>query len=177
MKATGQPEPKFWRDPEFNGPRQPVSGVTLDDALAYAQWAGKTLPTEHQWEFVARGRENRSYPWGSLEPDTTLCNFGDYLGMPSIVTMHERGVTPEAVFDLAGNVFEWTLGYFVPYTSIIEGRQSVESEPRRVVRGGSWHSPPGELRNTFRKGLFRESQLATVGFRCALNASEIVDRQ
>jgi serine/threonine protein kinase len=173
VRATNRPEPKFLRDPEFNGPRQPITGVTLEDALAYAQWIGKTLPTEAQWEFAARGRENRKYPWGNLEPDTNRANFGDYLGMPSIVTMHESGATPEGMHDLAGNVYEWTLDAFVPYSTYRDGRPAETTEPRRVVRGGSWHSPPNELRTTYRKGLFPESQLATVGFRCAVAASEV----
>ncbi|MDK1021844.1 MAG: bifunctional serine/threonine-protein kinase/formylglycine-generating enzyme family protein [Candidatus Hydrogenedentes bacterium] len=172
LSDTGHQETKYWRDPEFDGPRQPVAGVTLDDALAYAAWAGKQLPTEMQWEFAARGRQNRKYPWGSLEPDTTRSNFADYLGMPSIVTMHETGATPEGVYDMAGNVHEWTLGAYVPYNPKAGGEVTDSKEPRRVVRGGSWHSQAAELRTTSRKGLFRESQLTTVGFRCVLPSPE-----
>jgi len=173
IKATGHAEPKFWRDPEFNGPRQPVTGVTFDDASAYAEWCGKQIPNERQWEFAARGKENRKYPWGSLEPATAVCNYGDYLGMPSIVTMHDTGATPDGIFDLAGNVFEWTTGAFVPYDPTNGGDTDVPTEPRRVVRGGSWHSQPPELRCCARKGLFREAQLATVGFRCVLPANKV----
>jgi serine/threonine-protein kinase len=173
IKATGRPEPKYWRDPEFNGPRQPVSGVSFDDAFAYAAWVGKQLPTEKQWEYAARGKENRKYPWGSLEPDTSLCNYGDYLGMPSIVTMHEGGATPEGVFDMAGNVYEWTLGVYAPYDPRRGGDIVDPSQPRMVARGGSWHSQPNELRCSARKGLFRETQLTTIGFRCVLPAPNI----
>jgi formylglycine-generating enzyme required for sulfatase activity len=172
LEATGHPEPKYWQDGELNGPRQPVCGVTFDDALAYAAWSGKQLLTERQWEFAARGKENRRYPWGSLDPSTVICNFGDYLGMPSIVTMHEGGATPDGVFDMGGNVYEWTLGAWVPYNAKNGGDTTNLSEPRRVVRGGSWHSLPNELRCTARKGLFRESRLTTVGFRCCLPASD-----
>lgn len=173
IRATGRPEPKFLRDPEFNGPRQPITGVTLDEALAYAQWVGKTLPTEAQWEFAARGRQNRPYPWGNLEPDTTLANFSDYLGMPSIVTMHEHGATPDGIFDMGGNVYEWTLDTYAPYGNRDNADTGEPTDPRQVVRGGSWHSPASELRVTFRKGLFPKSQLATVGFRCAVGAAEV----
>jgi len=168
IAETGHPEPKYWHDPEFNGPRQPITGVTVDDAMAYAAWAGKQVPTEKQWEFAARGREDRRFPWGPLDPDTTLCNFSDYLGMPSIVTMHEGGATPDGVHDMGGNVFEWTLGAYKPYRADAGGEVSDPTEPRRVARGGSWHSQAEELRTTARKGLFRESQLTTVGFRCVL---------
>lgn len=169
LEATGHPEPKFWNNPEFNGPSQPVIGITWNDAMAYAAWAGKQLPTEEQWEFAARGRENRKYPWGNLEPDPTRCNIADYLGMPSIVTMHEAGHTPEGVYDMAGNVYEWTVAPFVAYSPNGNKTKS-DSSPRRVVRGGSWHSPVEDARTTHRKGLFPESQLATVGFRCVLPA-------
>lgn len=172
INDTDHNKTKYWEDPELNGPRQPASGITFADALAYAKWIGKQLPSERQWECAARGKEDRKYPWGSLEPDTTLCNYGDYLGMPSIVTMHDSGQTPEGVFDLAGNVFEWTIDSFVPYNPK-GGPSAQNSEPRRVVRGGSWHSDPLELTATCRKGLFPETQLTTVGFRCVIPASRI----
>ncbi len=172
IKAASHPEPKYWRDPEINGPRQPVVGVTFDDALAYANWAGKEIPSEKQWEFAARGKENRKYPWGALEPQTAVCNFGDYLGMPSIVSMHDGGATPDGVYDLAGNVFEWTLGAYLPYDPTNGGDTNDLAQPRHVVRGGSWHSTPTELRCSARKGLFREAQLTTVGFRCVLPANK-----
>ena len=172
VEATDHPKPKFWDDHELNGPRQPVSGISFADAMAYSEWAGKQLPNERQWECAARGKENRKYPWGNHEPDTTLCNFGDYLGMPSIVTMHDSGQTPDGVFDFSGNVYEWTTDSFVPYNP--KGNSSAAtSEPRRVVRGGSWHSDESELTTSSRKGLFPESQLTTVGFRCVIPASDV----
>lgn len=172
INETGHAKPKFWDDHELNGPRQPISGVTFAEAMAYANWIGKQLPTERQWECAARGKDNRKYPWGSLEPDSTLCNYGDFLGMPSIVTMHDTGQSPEGVHDLSGNVFEWTVDRFLPYTPK-GSNKSTSDEPRRVVRGGSWHSTPNELTTTCRKGLFPETQLTTVGFRCVVPASQI----
>jgi formylglycine-generating enzyme required for sulfatase activity/tRNA A-37 threonylcarbamoyl transferase component Bud32 len=167
VKATGATVPKFWNHPDFSGSEQPVVGVSWHEANAYAAWAGKQLPTEMQWEFAARGKENRTYPWGHIEPDPTRCNFRDYLGMPSIVTMHEEGMTPDNIKDMAGNVYEWVVDPFVPY-SIKD--QAPDRSPLRVVRGGCWHSAANELRCTFRKGLFPEAQLDTVGFRCVLGA-------
>jgi formylglycine-generating enzyme required for sulfatase activity len=146
-----------------------VVGVSWNEACEYAAWAGKQLPTEAQWEFAARGRGNRRYPWGHLDPDSTRCNFGDYLGMPSIVSMHEGGMTPEGIQDLAGNVYEWTEDAFEPYRHRQQGGGESDS-PRRVVRGGSWHSGPLELVCSHRKGLFPESRLTTVGFRCVVPA-------
>jgi len=170
IKATGHPEPKFWLNPEFNGPNQPVVGVTWHDACAYAAWAGKQLPTEAQWEFAARGKENRTYPWGNLKPDPLRCNYGEHLNMPSIIGMHEAGKTSEGIQDLAGNVYEWTADLFLPYDPAKRATDAKTGTTRRAVRGGSWHSDENDLRCTWRKGLFPEAQLTTTGFRCVLPA-------
>ncbi|GMW00014.1 MAG: hypothetical protein AMXMBFR84_11520 [Candidatus Hydrogenedentota bacterium] len=174
MKATGHSRPKYWGAREFDGPDQPVVSVSFADAMAYARWAGKQLPTEVQWEFAARGKENRKYPWGTQEPDSHKANYGDFLNMPSIVTMHDEGRTKDGLYDMAGNVYEWTTSLFLPYDPAKrEAAQQQGAAPQRVVRGGSWHSPANELRCSFRKGLFEESQLPTVGFRCVVPASRV----
>lgn len=170
LDATGREAPRYWDDPNCGGPNQPVVGVSWEEANAYAAWAGKRLPTEAQWEFAARGKENRLYPWGHLEPDTNHCNYRDYLSMPSIVSMHAEGKTPEDVYDLAGNVYEWTLDPFVPYATALQGRMDESKTPLRSVRGGCWNSPAKDMRCAHRKGLFPESRLNTVGFRCVLPA-------
>jgi formylglycine-generating enzyme required for sulfatase activity len=84
--------------------------------------------------------------------------------MPSIVTMHEDGRTPEGVYDLAGNVMEWTLDAFLPYSA--RRMQTPPDEPRRAVRGGAFDSRASALSSTARKGLFPETQAPNLGFRC-----------
>jgi len=168
LKDTGRAAPKFWGLPQYAGPGQPVIGVTWSEAAAYAAWAGKQLPTEAQWEFAARGRENRKYPWGNTDPDANRANFGDHLNIPSLVSMHDEGRTPQGVCDLAGNVYEWTSDLYLPYDPVKREAASQHGPPLRAIRGGSWHSPATELRCAFRKGVFAESQLTTVGFRCVL---------
>lgn len=166
LKETKRPEPPFWDDANFSGESQPVVGVTWHEAMAYAAWAGKQLPSEIQWEYASRGRDNRAYPWGNREPDPIRCNFGDHLNMPSLVGMHDEGATPEGIEDLAGNVFEWTRDLFVPYDASADSHSDVVL---RAVRGGSWHSPATELRCSARTGLFPETRESTVGFRCVFS--------
>ena len=170
LEGTGRPEPRHWESAEYCGPKQPVVGVTWEEANAYAAWAGKQLPTEAQWEFAARGRPNNLYPWGRAEPDTTWCNYREYLGMPSIVTMHEEGQTPEGICDLAGNVYEWTRDPFVPYNQKDSPTPDQQATPLCAVRGGCWNSPASDMRCSHRKGVFPESRLPTIGFRCVLPA-------
>jgi formylglycine-generating enzyme required for sulfatase activity/tRNA A-37 threonylcarbamoyl transferase component Bud32 len=168
VEETGHEKPVTWEEPDFSGSQQPVTGVTWEDANAYAAWAGKQLPSEAQWEFAARGKANRRYPWGIAEPDSTRANFGDDLNMPSRVGLYDEGASPDGVHDLAGNVAEWTLDCFMPYDTEHRGDVVLHGAPRRVIRGGSWNAPATELRSSFRRGLFPQSRENTVGFRCVL---------
>lgn len=168
LKETGAAEPAFWRNPQFNGPDQPVVGITWKEAIAYAAWLGKQLPTEAQWEFAARGPENRRYPWGNMPADTTRCNFRNYLGMPSMVTMHEEGKTPEGVVDMAGNVYEWTMDTFAPYEKQRTAPDSLSKFPQKTVRGGCYESENNDIQTWARKGIFPDVREKYVGFRCVV---------
>ncbi len=168
LKETGASEPRYWRHPQYNGGEQPVVGVSWEEALAYAAWAGKQLPTEAQWEFAARGPENRKYPWGDTQPDATRCNFRNYLGMPSNVTMHEAGQTPEGLLDMAGNVHEWTLDVFAPYEQQRNNPDSLHKCPQKTVRGGCFESDAPQVAATARTGMFPDVRENTIGFRCVI---------
>ena len=119
--------------------RSPVTKVTWFDAMAYAAWLGGGLPTEAEWELAARGVEGRSFPWGEAE---ITCSRAIHAGCfpprlaPVSAERGEDGRTPDGVYDLAGNVWEWCRDWAGPY----EGDGLVNplgppSGSARVMRG------------------------------------------
>ncbi|WP_435125630.1 formylglycine-generating enzyme family protein [Actinacidiphila sp. bgisy144] len=107
--ATDHRPPRHW--PQGRVPvtlaTHPVVWVTWYDAMAYARWAGKTLPTRQQWEKAARGPRGRIYPWGN-EPTAAKANTAEAgIGATTAVSRYQSGVSPFGVFDMCGNVWEW----------------------------------------------------------------------
>ena len=129
-RATQYRWPKYWTDPRFNGPDQPVVGVSAADAAKYCKWVGKELPTEEQWEKAARGADGRVYPWGDVVPkDGSACYGRDpETGGTDPVTAHEIGAGPYGAQDLAGNAWEWTA------TTIAGGRAPPGGQGRLLQR-------------------------------------------
>lgn len=113
--------------------RHPVTDVTWGEALAYAVWMGGSLPTEVQWEYAARGGEAREYPWGDEGP---TCERAHYVECeprsPIDVKSRPGDLTPEGVYDLAGNVREWVKPVWFD-----EARHPVNPDAIRL-KGGSW---------------------------------------
>ena len=170
-------------DPEFHAnyfvgaPDYPVLGVTIDDAVTFAAWAGKRLPTEEEWEKAASwdpvAQKKRQYPWGDdFSPERA--NVGS--GSPIAATEATGDRSAYGVLNLAGNVSEWVDAAYAPY----EGNRTPDPEYAkgdRVMRGGSYQkaSPPASARTSRRNFLSRFSppgKISPVGIRCVVSADD-----
>lgn len=167
---------KHWVNnaPPAGQENHPVVWVALDDARAYARWAGKRLPTEAEWQWAAQNgpAENR-YPWGNIASadrfDSTVVNTGQWAGTTP-VRRFEKGRTKQGVYDMSGNVWQWT-----------ESERTDGYNTFCIIRGGSWYVnrasewyADGGAQNTSFGAKYLLTwpgldRCATVGFRCVVD--------
>jgi formylglycine-generating enzyme required for sulfatase activity len=168
----GRTQPDDW-DEQLLHLNRPVVGVSWYEAAAYCAWAGVRLPTEAEWERVARGEQGRMYPWGNEEPDPGRANYDETnLGQVTPVGLFPRGATPDEIHDLAGNVWEWVADWFAADYyggSPRENPRGPGSGTMRVVRGGSWNGGCWFLRAACRFWNFPDYRGVPIGFRCVGN--------
>lgn len=160
-------------DSVLGKPSHPVVGVTWYDAQAFCEWVKKRLPTEAQWEFAAKGKDHRKFPWkGGFDPkraNTVLPADGFEKTAP--VEMFRGGESPHGVLNMAGNVAEWVADYFDPTHYGSENASKMnptgpESGQKRVVRGGSYRDTAHLVRVSARRAKRPTDSDNTIGFRC-----------
>jgi formylglycine-generating enzyme required for sulfatase activity len=146
---------------------RPVTWVSLDDARAYASWAGKRLPHEWEWQLAAQGTDGRLYPWGNQwqpanvpTPDTSQTMRG-----PDQVDAHPQGASPYGVLDMVGNVWQWTEEFADEHTraAILRGGEYYQAQ------GSKWYFPQAYRNDEHSKLLLMApgyDRSGGVGFRC-----------
>ena len=156
----------------------PVTNVSWPAAMAYCAWRGRRLPTEGEWEYAARGGGIRDYPWGNEEPTPAKANYSDSgLGRPAAAGSY--AASPEGLYDIAGNVWEYCADPWRDSYSF--GEPASPAQVRlwlntgeflgfhgpRVIRGASYGGAPFQLRGDYRDSHPVSGAVAHVGFRCA----------
>jgi iron(II)-dependent oxidoreductase len=157
-------------------PRRPVCHVTYHEAEAYARWAGKRLPNEFEWEAAASfdpaTGEHRLFPWGNEPWTPDKANLDQLSFDTAPVGAYPLNVSPLGCYGMIGDVWEWTSSDFAGYPGYQTFPYPEYSEvffgtEYKVLRGGSFATRPGAIRNTFRNWDYPIRRQIFSGFRCA----------
>jgi formylglycine-generating enzyme required for sulfatase activity len=125
---------KDWKNETYpeGWTKKPVTWVSLEDARAYAKWAGKRLPHEWEWQYAAQGKDGRAYPWGNAADSSAVPPFEEtsrIMSPPADVDAHPKGASPFGVMDMVGNIWHWTDEFQDEHTRAA------------IVRGGGHYRP------------------------------------
>lgn len=195
VDRTGRPAPAFWREANYlpGTEHHPVVGVSWYEALAYARWAGKHLPTDAQWLKVAGWpialEQNQAgathltqhrYPWGQqFEPARANLRPGGS-GQVVAVDQYSAGSNSHGVQQLLGNVWEWTSDEFEHLPSEIRACRALSlagqlSAALKITRGGAYDTDlDGQSTADLIHAECPLTRAANIGFRCALAWSDIL---
>jgi len=165
IRLTRRNPPSHWPEGQYEvgEARLPVVNVSWNESRDYCEWANKRLPSEAEWEFAARGKDNRIYPYGN-EWNPRFSNARETnLDKPQAVGSYPDGLSPFGVADMAGNVAEWTASPYIPYP----GSKAAPDVGNMVIRGGGFKSLAKEQTATDRYFDRPTSTFDYIGFRCA----------
>lgn len=171
-----------WQSPNFKqDPNHPAVCVSWNDAVAYTQWLSQQtgeryrLPTEAEWEYVARAGTDTNYWWGNQSEcdNANCCKTGQTWMTKQTRAVGSYAANPFGLYDTAGNVWEWTASeYAASYTGSETQSARADSENAlRVVRGGSWYNFAIDTRAGLRGKNSAQDRFSTVGFRVARDAT------
>ncbi|MGE4158917.1 MAG: SUMF1/EgtB/PvdO family nonheme iron enzyme, partial [Planctomycetota bacterium] len=154
----------------------PVTGISLEDARLFAQWAGARLPTEFEWEFAARsGGQLKRWPWGNVE-DLSRASVDSKSGRTSSVFDNPTGATTQGLLNMCGNAAEWTESPYLSYPDkgfFGKVKEPAPIEPGAyVIRGGSLFDKLLACRTTARRGMDPRARKNGVGFRLCWSLDE-----
>ena len=187
LEESGATAPKYWnrtdgvwssRSMDRAGPVEPlhpVCHVCYYEAAAFARYAGKRLPTEFEWEAAASWhpaeRSKRNYPWGEAPAGRELANVDQLSFGTAPIGSYLANISPVGCSGMIGDVWEWTSSDFQPYPDFQsfpyrEYSEAFFGNEYKVLRGGSWATRPGAVRNTFRNWDYPIRRQIFSGFRC-----------
>jgi iron(II)-dependent oxidoreductase len=190
MAATGARMPRHWtwRDGSWwnrwlghEMPLElssPVAHVSHYEAEAFANFVGKRLPSELEWEAAAgwdpETKSRRDYPWGNAPPSPHVANLDQLALQPAAVGAFPGNRSPVGCYGMIGDLWEWTTSEFLPYPGYTGGSDPALppgpfGKDAKVLRGGSWATRTGAVRITTRRSAAPEARHLFSGFRCARN--------
>ena len=173
--ADGHNFLKDWHDGSFplGWDDKPVTWVSLEDARAYAKWAGKRLPHEWEWQYAAQSTDHREYPWGNEWVGTNIPqpDNGRSMQPASDVHAHPAGASPFGVQDLVGNVWQWTDEWTDEHTRAAIVRGGSHYQPS----GSRWYFPQAYKLSQHGKYLLMAPSIdrsGSIGFRCVVDSPQ-----